>query len=327
MLGVVHLIHGVELVGVVHQHLVKLQIKVCQVVLLHLALGLFNPRSHLRVLGHALVHRHQAAVLQLHPVLGAGQGEYTQIFAVLSSGDDVGIIDLNGLLQGGVGVAGDDDVDAVHLLGQLVVLPLPLLGARVGQADDHGVLPIGVLALLRGLLHHTLGGLHRVMEFHSRHGRALVGVHPGDAKDHVGHAAPLQDSVILHPVGVQSVPGLFILLRRQIVGVHNGGQRVPAVHGGVEHIGQAGGAVVKLMVAKGGDIVPHLAHGPQLQSGSGIGRLEQAAHGEVASVQHQGVGVPLLLLINEGFQPGIAPSGVPVRPLLGQEAGVHIVGI
>ena len=81
------------------------------------------------------------------------------------------------------------------------------------------------------------------------------------------------------------------------------------------------------MVAKGGDIVPHLAHGPQLQRGSGIGRLEQAAHGEVASVQHQGVGVLLLLLINEGFQPGIAPSGVPVRPLLGQKAGVHIVGI
>ena len=324
MLGVVHLIHGVELVGVVHQHLVKLQIKVRQVVLLHLALGLFNPRRHLRVLGHTLVHRHQAVFFQLQPILGLGQGEHPQVFPILSGGDDVGIIDLNGLLQGGVGVAGDDDVDAVHLLGQLVVLPL---GAGVGQADDHRVRPVGSLALLRGLLHHPFGGLHRVTEFHSRHGRALIGVHPGDAKDHVGHAAPLQDSVILHPVGVQSIPGLFIPLGRQIVGIHNGGQRVPAVHSGVEHIGQAGGAVVKLMVAKGGDIVPHLAHGPQLQSRGGIGRLKQAAHGEVASVQNQGVGVLLLLLINEGFQPGIAPSGVPVRPLFGQKAGVHIVGI
>ena len=103
------------------------------------------------------------------------------------------------------------------------------------------------------------------MELHARHGGALVRVQARKAEDHIVHAAPLQDSVVLHSVGVQSVPGLFILLGRQIVGIHNGGQRVPAVHGGVEHIGQTGGAVVKLMVAKGGDVIPHLAHGPQFQ--------------------------------------------------------------
>ena len=56
----------------------------------------------------------------------AGHRQHSQILSVLSAGHNQGIIDLDRLGQGRMGVTGDNDVDALHRLGQLVIFPFAL---------------------------------------------------------------------------------------------------------------------------------------------------------------------------------------------------------
>ena len=80
------------------------------------------------------------------------------------------------------------------------------------------------------------------------------------------------------------------------------------------------------MVAKSRGIVAHGTHHPQLQRIGGIGGLEQRAHGKVAAVHQNGVGVDGPLLADGGHQPGVAAVLAAVLIHGGQEVGVQIMG-
>ena len=224
-----------------------------------------------------------------------------------------------------MGVAGDDQIDAVHLPGQLVVLPLPLaVGAAVGQADDEiGLVPAGQLLLQSG--HGAPGCVGDGLELHARHGGVAVRHLPHEAEDAVVDPAPLQDHIVPDAVAVPGF-GKAAALRADAVGLDNGGQGIPAVHGGVEHVRQPLRAVVKLVVAQGGHVISHGAQGPQLRRLGGVDGLEQAAHGEVPAVQHQGVRVGLPLLLDQGCQAGVAAALPAVCVGHGEEVVVGVVG-
>ena len=79
------------------------------------------------------------------------------------------------------------------------------------------------------------------------------------------------------------------------------------------------------MVSEGGGIIAQSAHHPQFQGGGGIGSLEQAAHGEIASIQQQRIRVELLLLVDGRLETGITAVGIPFSVVRGQEMGMHIM--
>ena len=235
-------------------------------------------------------------------------------------------------------MAREDHVDAVHRLGQLVVLPFSVLRARVGQADDK----IGV-SLRLDLGHDPLRRRGDGLEFHAGHGSAFVGVHPQHAehRDAHGLCRPLpglpllfDDHVVGDAIGVPGSPGIRIALRRLVIGLDQGGQRLSAGHGGPEHVGQPGGPVVKLMVAQGGRVIAHGPQCPELRRVGGVDGLEQRAHGKIPGVQGDGgtldgraVGQhrgPFPLLLQQRGQAGVA--AVFPAPLSGHGQKV-IVGV
>ena len=210
--------HGEVRVG---QHLVIGQAVPGQIAGVHLGLPALHDLGDARVAGQLLVDGGQVVV---HKGLfavpeHAGQGDGAQIAAVRPAGNDIGIVHHDGLRQGGVGVAGDDHVDAGHLLGQLLVLRLLLLvaGAGVGQADDD----LGPL-LLQGV-YAPLGAGRRVLQNKAGGGGAVVGVLTKDAEDAVGHTAPLQQGVVRHAVGSHGpldVQLIRVVVRRPVVGAY-----------------------------------------------------------------------------------------------------------
>ena len=228
--------------------------------------------------------------------------------------------------MGAVGVGRHDQVDARHRLGQLVVLAHAALGAAVGQADHHGLPSELGLRRGNGLVHGPLGRDGGLLQDHAGAGGAVPAVIAAQADNGIDHPAPLQEHIGLHAVGFISLPDLGSILRRQEIGLHNGGDRITAFEGRIEHLAQAGAQIIVLVVAKGGGIVAHGSHHPQLQSGGGIGRLEQGAHGKVAAVHQNGVGVDLPLTADGGHQPGIAAVLAAVLIHGGQEVGVQIMG-
>ena len=224
-----------------------------------------------------------------------------------------------------MGVTGDNQVNALHCLGQLLVLgqALFLVGPAVGQADNK------VRPLLPQGFHTPLGGLGRILQGKAGGGGHGVGLRPHQAEDSIGDAAPLQKQSLLHPVGrhgplnvqlVQIVPGGLV------VGHQQGGQRIAAEGGGLKHPGKAGSLVIKLMVPGSNRIVPHGAHRPQLGGLGGIQRLNQGADGEISAVHRQSVGVLSTLALQRGHQAGIAPGLPSCAVGLGKEMGVQIVG-
>ena len=58
----------------------------------------------------------------------------------------------------------------------------------------------------------------------------------------------------------------------------------------------------------------------------GVDGLEQAAHGEVAPVQGEGVGMSRPLLVQQGGQPGVAAVFAPGVVRHGEEMVVGVVG-
>ena len=193
-------------------------------------------------------------------------------------------------------------------------------GAAVGQADDK----VGSRLLQGG--HGTLRRIGNRLKLHARHGGVAVRLLSHQAEDTVADAAPLQNQVVPDAVAVPRRPGIHVLRRGLVVGLDNGGHRIAALHGGVEHLRQAAGAVVKLMVAQRRGVVPHRAQGPQLRGLRGVDGLEQTAHGKVSGVQNQGVRVGRPLLLDQGGQTGIAAVFPALLIRHGEEVVVGVMG-
>ena len=79
------------------------------------------------------------------------------------------------------------------------------------------------------------------------------------------------------------------------------------------------------MVTKGGCIVPHGAHHPQLNSLRCISSLEQRAHGKVTCIHQNSVREFLFLRIDGSHQPGITAIALPFLIGCRQKVGVKIV--
>ena len=134
----------------------------------------------------------------------------------------------DGLLQGGVGVAREDHVDPVHLPGQLVVLPLAVVRAAVGEADDE----VGLLPGL-DLLHHPLAAWAAGSNSMPDMGR--VGSRPPPPSRRTPRcaggprrrAAPLDDGIVGDAVVLPGRPALGVALRGAVVGLHDGGEGLP----------------------------------------------------------------------------------------------------
>ena len=231
-----------------------------------------------------------------------------------------------------MGVARHDDVDALHGLGQLVVLSLAAAGAAVGEADHHGVDAVLSLAFSHTGCHSSLGGLNGILHDHARVGRAIVGVKAKDTEQDIVHTAPLQNDVFLHAIVGEGIPhglgvALLPLLGGPVVGIDNGGDRITAVGGGVQHTDETALEIVVLMVAKGSGIIAHGPHHPQLDGGGRVGGLEQGAHGEVPAIHQNSVGILGLLLLDGGHEACVT-AVLPAPRLVGrgEKMGMEVVG-
>ena len=196
-----------------------------------------------------------------------------------------------------MGVAGDDNVDAVHSFRQFFVLRQlwVFVGAGMGQADDK----LGTLRFQGG--HAPLRRLDGVLQRKAGGGGAVVRVHAHQAENAVGDAAPLQEQGLLYAVVVHSLLDegfVRVVVRGAVVGFQQGGDCIAAFRRRVQHPGKARAGVVELMVAEGRRVIAQRAHGPQLRGLGGVECLDQGTDGEVAAVQQQGVGVPRFLCVD-----------------------------
>ena len=224
--------------------------------------------------------------------------------------------------HGDVAVSGEDEVDALHLLGQGAGLVFRTgRGAAVTQAavdrHDHQV---GLL-LVPQPGHPDAGGLHRVQHLQAR---AAVGFHQalqgGVRQAEDGHAQALH---LHHGVGREG--GLAA------PGVHHVG-RQPGMLGLFLHLAEDRKAEVEVVVAHHHGVG---AQGVQ-DGGAGVRKLgvDAVAHvgdglalDRVAHVHQQRVGVARLELPHQGGQPrpalGLGLEGVGV---LGHHGGVGVRG-
>ena len=337
------------------QHPVIGQVIALQIGVSHHVLPLLHEPGDLRVLRHRFVNGNQPVIHQLlAAVTAAAEGQAAQIGAVGAAGDNVGIVYHQRLRQGGVGVAGDNDVNAVHRFGQFLILGdcQRLPGAAVGQAQDN------LRPFRLQLLYAALRRLRRIRPGEAGGGGAFVGVHPHEAEQPVGDAAPLQrhavgDAVIVHgrldeiPVRVICCRGIvgfqqggeghgdgavLLLIGGKFLGIGLGGIRRQADScclsrfGGVQHFPEAHALVVKLVVADGHGVIAQRPHGAQFRRLGGVQGLNQGADGKVAAVHQQSVGMGGLFPVNDGFQPGVAAAFASLCRGLGQEVGVKVVG-
>ena len=171
-------------------------------------------------------------------------------------------------------VSGNDQVDALDVFGQFIVLALAVLGAAVGQGNHQRLHTILGFAFGNCPIHHSLCRRGRILQNHTGIGGAFVGILTGQTEQGKVYPAPLQDHIVLHAKvfhGLPDKPCIFIpallsFLRRPIVGIHNGRNRLTAGSRCIEHSGQSLGQIVKFMVSEGGGIIAHGPHDPQLQS-------------------------------------------------------------
>ena len=236
-------------------------------------------------------------------------------------------------------MGGNDHVDAVHRLGQLIVLGpdgghVRVVRAGMRKADDE----IHAAFVLKGL-QNRLGGLGRLLKMHAGHGRIPVGVRSQQAEHAEAHAVSFQNGVFLHAVGLESLPGYIVVrsiallarLVRPVIGLHDQGQRLPRVPGGAggtQHGGKALLAEINFMIAESRSVIAQAAQNAQFRRGGGKNRLEQGTHGPVARVHgnHSVRRVFRPLLLQKGIQPGVSAGLAAVFRVHGQKVGVHIVG-
>ena len=250
-------------------------------------------------------------------------------------------------------MAGNNHIDAVHSLGQFLVLRgcQRVPGAAVGQADDD------LRPLPLQLFYTVLGRFGGVRPGKAGGGRTFIGVHPHQPEQAVGDPAPLQrhavgDAVIIHG-RLDKVP-VRVVLRRGIVGFQQGRERrgdgavlhligiqlfrrIVGVRqqahrrhlsrlGGIQHFPEADALVVEFMIADGHGVIPQSPHGPQFRRLRGIQGLDQGADGKVAAIHQQSGGIHRPFPVNGGFQPGVAATLPSLRRRLGEEVRVEIVG-
>ena len=198
----------------------------------------------------------------------------------------------------------------------------------MGNADDH------VHGFVRlDLCHGGLYRLYRVLEFQFTGGRAGEGILAENAHHGNAHIALLHHGVVLHAVGGKGVFEHLLSLSEAggfhgvpvYIADYDGRDGIAGGAGAGKHIGKPLGAVIELVVAKGGHIVAHVAQHPQLCSLRFKHRLDQGAHGKVTAVDHKGVRVFGALRLDEGVDAGKAAD---VRLLILHHGGKGIqVGV
>ena len=326
MLGGIDLIHRIEFHGVVDQYLVVGHTVGGEIIGLHIALEALYQGGNGGILFGCFINGDQLIIGKGSGIGAEGHGHDTQIFSVFSRRDDGGIVDHDGFMQGRVGMTGNNEVNALDGLGQLIVLALAVLGAAVGKADHNRLRLVGRLAFGYRFVHHPLGSLGGVLQLHAGVGGAIVGVQPENAEEDVVYAAPLQQDVVLHAIVLQRGLHGGIARGREVVGIHNGRNCLTAIRGDLQHRSEPLGKVIEFMVTEGGGIVAHSAHHPQLDGGGGKGGLKERAHGEIAAVHQNGIGVEGFLLLDGRHQTGIATVFTAILRSGGQQVGMKIMG-
>ena len=208
-------------------------------------------------------------------------------------------------------MAAEDKVKVGHAFGQQLVLRLfgVVPCAAVGNADDH----VRIFVRL-DLCHGGFDRLYRVLEFQFTGGRAGERILAENAHHGNAHIALLHHGVVLHAVGGKGVFEQLLTLSEAggLHGIpihiadHDGRDGIAGGVGAGKHIGKPLGAVIELVIAKGGHIVAHVAQHPQLCSLRFKHRLDQGAHGKVTAVDHKGVRVFGALRLDEGVGAGKA---------------------
>ena len=179
----------------------------------------------------------------------------------------------------------------------------------MGNADDH----IHIFVRL-DLCHGGFDRLYRVLEFQFTGGRAGERILAENAHHGNAHIALLHHGVVLHAVGGKGVFEHLLTLSEAggfhgipiHIADHDGRDGIAGGAGAGKHIGKPLGAVIELVVAKGGHIVAHAAQHPQLCGLCFKHRLDQGAHGKIAAVDHKGVRVFGALRLDEGVGAGKA---------------------
>ena len=171
-------------------------------------------------------------------------------------------------------MAGDNQVNTVHGLGQFLVLGDLQAVSRAGvrQADDELRSPF-----FQGL-HAPLRRLRGGLQLETRCRGTVIGVHAHQAEDAVGDAAPLQKHGLLYAVvvhGLLDIIPVRVFGGRPVVGLQQSGNHIAAVQRRVQHPGEALAGMVELVVADRGGVIAQRAHGPQLGGLSGIEGLDQ----------------------------------------------------
>ena len=116
MAGAIQILHGVKTVGIVDQDLVKAQAEAGEVLCFHLLFGALHPSGNLGILRQGAVNGDELVSGKGRPAAGPVlQGHHTQVFRILPGGHNPGIPHSDGLFQGGMRVAGHNEVDALHL--------------------------------------------------------------------------------------------------------------------------------------------------------------------------------------------------------------------
>ena len=238
-------------------------------------------------------------------------GQAAQIFAVFAAGDHIGVPVPDGLPDTAVGVAAEDKVKVGHAFGQQLVLRLfgVVPCAAVGNADDH----VRIFVRL-DLCHGGFDRLYRVLEFQFTGGRAGERILAENAHHGNAHIALLHHGVVLHAVGGKGVFEQLLTLSEAggLHGIpihiadHDGRDGIAGGVGAGKHIGKPLGAVIELVIAKGGHIVAHVAQHPQLCGLRFKHGLDQGAHGKVTAIDHKGVRIFGALRLDEGVGAGEA---------------------
>lgn len=226
----------------------------------------------------------------------------------------VGIGQVLGVLEVGMGVAAQDDVDAARGLNDGGVLVVAVAIAKMGQADDE----LAVL-LVAQEVSHLLGydggmGVADARTIDCRDEALQLG---GQAEDAHAHAGALLD-------GVGTDEALAGGTGEVVVGADDGEA------GHAEEAGHVVQSAVELVVADGAGIVAHEVHKLHLDLA-----LEEAvvdgALREVAAVEQEHVGVLGAELLDEADATDVAPLvgllGLDVVLGDGLDAGMGVAGV
>ena len=197
------------------------------------------------------------------------QRKLAKVLAVLAAGYHIGAAVLDRLLDLGVGMAAQDQIEIGHRLGQQLVLGLALVlpCAAVGNADDHIHILVG-LDVGHGLFDRLDRFLKLQLAGRGAGKRVLAeNAHHGNV-----HIALLQHGIIAYAVCVKGVLQALLPLGQALglhrvpvyIADHHGRDSIPGRLCAGQHIGKPLGAIVKLMIAEGRYIAPEIPQHTQL---------------------------------------------------------------